>query len=260
VDAAVGWAREAGKLTLGHFRSAELGVRHKADGSPVTLADTAAEELLRSRVTQAFPEDSIVGEEGSDVVGSSGRTWVMDPIDGTKAFAAGVGTYSNLLYLEDSAGPVLGIINLPALAETIWAVRGQGCFWNGSRARVADSRATDSPEESPLSGSTLCTSGFHEWTPEKFGRVQDAGVELRTWGDAYGYALLATGRVQAMYDPLLAWWDLAAVNLVVAEAGGKVTAIDGDPEVTRPRQPEPYPFSALASTGTHHDEWVRILR
>lgn len=266
VTSAIGWAQEAGEVTLEYFRTNELVVEHKADGSPVTRADIAAEQLLRTRVTDAFPEDSIIGEEGSDVQGSSGRTWVMDPIDGTRAFTAGVGTYSNLLYLEDGAGPLLGIINLPALSETIWAVRGKGCFWNGAHCEVADapargaSGAETDEQGHGLTGSVLCVSGFHLWTPEMFHRVQEAGVELRTWGDAYGYALLATGRCQAMFDPLLAWWDLAAVNLVVTEAGGLVTAADGDPEVTRPRQPEPYPYSALASTGTDHDQWLEILR
>lgn len=257
MDQAVAWAREAGELTLEWFRSIDLAVDAKADGSPVTLADHEAEVLLRRRITEAHPRDAIIGEEHDDVAGTSGRTWVIDPIDGTVAFSHGVGTYSNLLYLEDEHGPAVGVINLPALGETVWAGRGLGCFHDGERTAVAppagDSRIS-------LEGSVLCVTGFHDWTAAMFERVQASGVKVRTWGDAYGYALVATGRVTAMFDPFLAWWDLAAVMVVVQEAGGVITRRDGAAEVFAATMPDPYPFSAIASHGRGHDAWVQLLR
>ncbi len=269
VAAAVEWAREAGALTLDYFRSTDLAVQHKQDGSPVTEADLTAELLLRDRVQAHCPDDSIIGEEGENVVGSSGRTWVMDPIDGTLAFTAGVGTYSNLLYLQDEDGPAIGVINLPALGETVWAVRGEGCRFNGEPCVVrsknippedashsADAGSTNFAE---LTGSTLCISGFHTWNADRFDRVNNSGVSLRTWGDAYGYALVATGRADAMYDPLLEWWDLAAVNLVVKEAGGVVTRADGNPNVEEPTRERAYPYSAIATGDGHHESWVSLL-
>jgi histidinol phosphatase-like enzyme (inositol monophosphatase family) len=251
-EQAVQWAQEAGRLTLGHFRSADLGVEHKADGSPVTVADREAERLMRDRILAAHPDDTVIGEEHEDHHGHSGRRWVIDPIDGTKAFSRGVGTYSNLLYLEDEHGPAVGVINMPALGETVWAGRGLGCHLGSTRTRVrAHGRG--------LEGAVLCVSGFHRFTAETFGRLQAEGVEVRTWGDAYGYALLATGRVDAMYDPELAWWDLAAVLVVVAEAGGRITRADGTPEVTTPHRRGAYAYSALASVGPLHDRWADLL-
>ena len=261
VTAAVQWAREAGAVTLEYFRSTELAVQHKDDGSPVTEADLAAELLLRNRVQAHCPDDSIVGEEGENVVGSSGRTWVMDPIDGTLAFTAGVSTYSNLLYLQDEDGPAIGVINLPALGETVWAVRGGGCLVNGEPCRVRSPNIAphDAANAADLTGSTLCISGFQTWDADRFDRVNGSGVLLRTWGDAYGYALVATGRVDAMYDPLLEWWDLAAVNLVVKEAGGTVSRADGNPNVEEPTREGAYPFSAIATGDGHHQSWVSLL-
>lgn len=251
LDDAVRWARSAGELTLGWFNHAELDVEHKHDGSPVTAADKAAERLLREEISSALPDDAIRGEEEEDRPGTSGRTWVIDPIDGTKAFSHGVGTFSNLLYMEDEHGPAIGVINLPALGETVWAGRGRGCFLDGARCTV--STRTD------LSGSYLCTTGFHRWTPAMFERVNDAGIELRTWGDAYGYALVASGRAEAMFDPALAWWDLAAMLVVIPEAGGTLTNWQGgDPIAPSIDHPE-YRWSAIASSGTCHEQLVALL-
>ncbi|MCZ7627725.1 MAG: hypothetical protein M5U19_00825 [Microthrixaceae bacterium] len=249
---ALEWIREAGELTLSHFRSAELSVSTKGDGSPVTQADHDAEALLRERIGRVYPDDAIVGEEHPDRTGSSGRSWVIDPIDGTRAFSHGVGTYSNLLALTDEAGTRLGVINLPALGETIWAVRGEGCWINGNPAR-AERRAPGAE------GRVLCVTGFHDWDPTMFERVTAAGVTIRTWGDAYGYALVATGRADAMFDPHLEWWDLAAPALVVTEAGGTLTRRDGSPEITVRRHDGPYALSAIASADGDHDFWVDLL-
>lgn len=253
LDQAVAWTRAAGELTLGWFNHTELTVDAKGDGSPVTQADRAAERLLRELIEAAHPDDSIHGEEEDDKVGTSGRRWVIDPIDGTKAFSHGVATYSNLLQFSDAHGPAVGIINLPALGEYVWAARGHGAFWNEDPISLPD-RGDDG-----LDGRILCVSGFHEWDTEMFARVQAAGVLVRTWGDAYGYALVATGRVDAMFDPLLEWWDLAAVQIVIEEAGAIITRRDGGPEVAVPGRSGPYGLSAIATNRGSHDDWVRLL-
>jgi len=246
MEQAVGFARAAGELTLGWFNHAELTVDSKGDGTPVTQADRAAERMLRELILEAYPDDSIVGEEEDDVVGTSSRRWVIDPIDGTKAFTHGVGTFSNLLYVEDEHGPAVGVINLPALGETVYAGRGQGCYLDGTRVHVS--------EREQVEGAYLCCTGFHEWTPGMFARVQDAGLELRTWGDAYGYALVVSGRAEAMFDPVLAWWDIAALTVVVPEAGGTLTAWDGSTLLG-----EDGLYSAIASNGRFHDRLVELL-
>ena len=249
LEEAVGWARAAGELTLKWFRSAELDVDRKGDGSPVTAADKAAERFLREAITAAYPDDTVRGEEEDDVEGTSGRCWVIDPIDGTKAFKHGVGLYSNLLYLEDEHGPAIGIINRPALGETVYAGRGLGCFLNGEPCRVSD--------RDRVPGSYLSTTWLGQWTPEEYQRLADQFLQLRTWGDAYGYALVASGRIEAMCDRGLAWWDLAALLVVIPEAGGTITSLDGGP-ASDPDGPGPT-FSALASNGKFHDELLKVL-
>lgn len=260
--AALEWVREAGELTLSHFRDPALVVDRKGDGSPVTRADREAEALLRRRIAAAHPEDAVHGEEHGHAPGRSGRTWVIDPIDGTLAFSHGVATYANLLYLDDGLGPAVGIIHLPALGETVWAARGHGCFRDDIPVRPPEpgDAAADTRGGADLEGRVLCVSGFHHWDPGRFARLADAGVLVRTWGDAYGYALVATGRADAMFDPVLEWWDLAAPMVVVREAGATFTRGDGAPDPTVPHHGGPYGLSGLASNGGAHQRWVDVLR
>lgn len=252
VDQALEWIHEAGEVTQAHFRSSELHVGSKSDGSPVTVADRDAEHLLRERIAEAFPADGIIGEEHDDREGSSGRQWIIDPIDGTRAFSHGVATYSNLLALTDDDGPLLGIINLPALGETVWAVRGEGCWFNGERV-------SGGPPALPGEQRVLCVSGFHDWSPEMFAAAHDANVALRTWGDAYGYALVATSRAHAMFDPQLEWWDLAAPLLVIQESGAMITRRDGGEDLAARSHDGPYALSAIASNDGNHSFWVDLL-
>ena len=191
VDFAVQIAREAGTLTLQYFRQTDLDVESKGDGTPVTVADREAERLLRDRIAEAFPDDSIVGEEEPDVAGTSGRTWILDPIDGTQSFIHGVPLYANLVALEDDHGPAVGVINVPGLDECVWAGRGRGCFVDGEPTRVGD--RTD------LRGACVVTSGVDYWpSAAALDAFVGGGAVIRTWGDAYGYVLVATGRADAM--------------------------------------------------------------
>ena len=217
---AVDIAREAGLLTLDLFRQVDLVVEDKEDGTPVTAADRRAESLLRERIGNAYANDAIVGEEEVDTEGTSGRTWVLDPIDGTQSFVHGVPLYANLVALEDEYGSAVGVINIPALDECVWAGRGLGCFVNGEPTQV--SMKTD------ISGACIVTSGIDYWpSTVLLDQLVTAGALIRTWGDAYGYVLVATGRAHAMVDPIVNRWDVAPMLTILPEAGGVFTDLSG---------------------------------
>ena len=241
------WAVEiccaAGALTLEWFQAESLTVDRKGDGTPVTEADRVAERFLRDQIAARFPDDAIVGEEEGAGTGTSGRTWTIDPIDGTKAFTHRVPLYSNLLALDDEAGPLLGVINLPALGETVAAGRGLGCRCNEAAARVSTTASLD--------GAYVSTCGWDAWNDGDLLALKASGAQLRTWGDGYGYALVATGRIDAMIDPMVAVWDLAPMPVIMAEAGGRFTAWDGNPS--------PAAGSGLATNGLLHDELLAML-
>ena len=244
LDLAVDLCRQAGARTLEWFRSDGLGVEHKGDGTPVTDANRAAERFLREQLAIHAPDDAVVGEEEADTSGTSGRRWIIDPIDGTKAFTHGVPLYCNLLALEDEEGPAIGVINLPALGETVYAGRGLGCWCDGVPARVS---ATDT-----LAGAYLSTCGWEAWDDDALTRVKGTGAAMRTWGDGYGYALVATGRIDAMIDPEVALWDVAPMPVILAEAGGRFSALDGSPGADG--------GDGMATNGILHDELLALLR
>ncbi len=244
LDFAVELAREAGETTLPWFQSSDLAVESKADGTPVTAADRASERLVRERLAERFPEDGILGEEEPESHGASGRRWIVDPIDGTKAFTRGVPLYSTLLALDDEHGPAVGVIVLPALRQAVYAGRGLGCWIDGERARVSRTDALD--------GSYLTTSSYTHWDDRALLAVKHAGCQLRTWGDGYGYALIATGRADAMVDPAVEVYDVAPMPVILTEAGGRFTSLDGAPGAAG--------GSGLATNGLVHDELLALLR
>ena len=136
LDFTIRIAREAGEITLRHFREVSAEPQRKTDGSFVTSADREAERFLRRALKEEFPDDSVLGEEEGERAGSSGRRWIIDPVDGTYSFVHGVPLYGVLIGLEVDEEPALGVVNMPALGEIVSAARGQGCFWNGARARL----------------------------------------------------------------------------------------------------------------------------
>lgn len=244
LDEAVDLLRQAGELTLQWFRSDTLAVDRKGDGTPVTAADRAAERFLREAIEARHPDDAIIGEEEVARAGTSGRTWIIDPIDGTKAFTHGVALYCNLLAIDDAGGPAIGVINLPALGETVYAGRGLGCFLNGERVHVSDHPTVEQAH--------LSTSSFGNWPDDLLLRVRGAHPVLRTWGDGYGYALVASGRIDAMVDPEVAHWDVAPMPVILAEAGGRFSTFDGSDD--------PRGGSGVATNGRVHDELLAVLR
>ena len=212
-------ARRAGELALQGFRRADLAVDRKADGTVVTAYDRAVERLLREGIAAEFPGDGVLGEEEEDVAGTTGRRWILDPIDGTSPYSRGVVTWGVLVAVEDEHGALLGITACPWAGETVSAGRGLGCAMNGQPASA-------SPRED-VQGSVLATSGTEHWAPGTFDRLARAGVTVRTWGNAYGLALAATGRVDAFFDARVHPWDVAPAPVLMAEAGGCFATLDG---------------------------------
>jgi histidinol-phosphatase len=224
VAEAVDLARRAGEMSLRWFRRAGLQVDRKEDGTPVTAADRAVERFLRDSIIRAHPDDGIVGEEEEARPSNSGRTWILDPIDGTKAFTRGVPLYANLLGIEDRAGSAVGVINIPALGQMVWAGRGRGCYLNGNPVHASDQR--------DLAGAYVSSSGYETWDEAALLAVKRAGAVLRTWGDGYGYLLVAIGAVDAMVDPVAERYDLAPMPVILAEAGGAFSDFHGRPGAT----------------------------
>ena len=212
----VAW--RAGRLTLAHFQTGVVA-ESKPDDSPVTAADRGAEQLIRSLITARFPTDGILGEEEGETRASADRRWILDPIDGTRSFVRGVPLYGVMLALEEEGDVVLGVLHFPALDETVGAARGVGCWWNGRRALVSD--------ETRLERALVCTTDVAMIEERNFARGWNrlrshAGL-VRTWGDCYGYALVATGRAEAMLDPIMSPWDAAALVPIIEEAGGVIS-------------------------------------
>jgi histidinol phosphatase-like enzyme (inositol monophosphatase family) len=247
LDFAVDAAWQAGRITLRHYQTG-VGVESKADESPVTVADRGAEELLRDLIRRRFPEDGIVGEEWGEVEGRSGRRWIVDPIDGTKSFIHGVPIYATLVGLEVGQECVVGAANFPALNEMVCAAKGMGCFWNGRRTRVSEvSRMGDA-----LLLTTDVPAIYRHGRGAGYDRAVPAARLCRYWGDAYGHALVATGRAEVMLDPIMNVWDCAALVPILLEAGGTFTDWEGN---TTARG-----GSAISTNGKVYEELMGLLK
>lgn len=217
-------AKLAGDVALSHFRSA-LAVETKADGSPVTIADRAAETAAREWVRAHFPDDGVLGEEfGEDRPGAR-RRWVIDPIDGTKSFVRGVPLWGSLIALCEGDAVLAGAAYFPAVNEMLAAAPGGGSWWNGSRCSVSTEARVDR-------ATVLTTDERFRERPERregWRRLSETAAVSRTWGDCYGYLLVATGRAELMADPILSPWDAAALQPIITEAGGVFTDWSGQP-------------------------------
>jgi len=247
LDFAVSAAQAAGEVTLQHFGTA-LVPETKADNTPVTIADRASEALLRERIAREFPDHGILGEEGGEKAGQCPARWILDPIDGTMSFISGVPLYSVLVGFEWAGEVLAGVIHLPALRETVSAARGLGCWWNGRPACVSGVKELSQARLS------LTTAKLVYRTPHAaaYERLRDACYVDRGWPDAYAYALLATGRVEVVLDPVMAIWDTAALVPVVTEAGGTLTDWSGRADHTIPE--------AVATNGHLQEAVLRTIR
>jgi histidinol phosphatase-like enzyme (inositol monophosphatase family) len=231
LHAAAGVARVAGDVALRHYRAGPAGgaiaVETKGDGSPVTAADRAAEEAARAWLAERFPRDGVLGEEFGVTRPDARRRWVLDPIDGTKTFVRGVPLWGTLVACVEGEGPdaavLAGAAYFPAVGELVAAAPGEGCWWNGARARVSSTAA--------LGEAMVCTTDpkFAHRPERRAGwrRLEDAALLSRTWADCYGYLLVATGRAEVMADAVTGDWDSAALLPIVEEAGGVFTTWEG---------------------------------
>lgn len=206
----------AGRLTLGYFNT-RVRPDFKADDTPVTVADRLAEELIRSRIEATFPGHAIVGEElGATECTSASHRWFIDPIDGTKAFIRGVPLYGVLIGLEIDGRPEVGAAYYPGTDELLCAATGEGCWWNGRRAHVSEvtdlSRAYVSCSDP---GGFAAHGRAAQWE-----RLMQRTYHRIGWSDAYGYLLVATGRIEVMLDPIMNSWDCGPFPAILREAGG----------------------------------------
>ncbi len=219
----------AGELTLQYYRRADLVVESKSDDSPVTIADKSAEQLVRRTIAQRFPDDTVQGEEFADVVGASRYRWIVDPIDGTKSFVCGVPLYSTLLALLIDDQPVAGIIHIPALGETVCAAVGFGAWYRANSADAWTPAKVSTTAD--LNEAVLLTSQrdlfARRGAETGYAALEKATWVSRTWGDGYGYLLVATGRADVMVDPLCNPWDVAAMGPILTEAGGRFSDWQG---------------------------------
>jgi histidinol-phosphatase len=222
LEAAAEVARIAGTAALRYFKS-NLTVETKGDGSPVTIADRAAEDAARSWIAARYPRDGIEGEEYGRTDGTSGRRWILDPIDGTKAFVRGVPLWGSLVAVCEGNDVVAGAANFPAVGEELVAATGLGAWWNGVRCRVS---SIGSMREATV----VATNPQFRLTPDlkpRWDRLAAAAGVARGWGDCYGYLLVATGRAEVMVDGSMADWDAAALYPIIVEAGGVFSDLSG---------------------------------
>ena len=236
-------------ITMLRYRSPDLEVVTKADLTPVSESDKRTELALRERLGDVRPDDPIIGEEfgGVELANASGRAWVIDPIDGTKSYVRGMDTWTTLIALLEDGEVKLGVVSMPAMKKRWWAVRGQGAYADGRRIHVS--------QIAELGDAQFVWSGIEEWDAiGEFQKVVDFG--RRCWrtrgvGDSWQYMLVAEGAAEVATDPEATLWDLAAVSIVVEEAGGRFTGLDGTPGAGA--------GSGLATNGLLHAEALAAL-
>ena len=223
MEAAAEVAQLGARTAMKWYRSG-VDVEAKGDGSPVTIADREAERIAREWLTQRFPDDGLLGEEFGIERPHARRRWVLDPIDGTKAFVRGVPMWGTLVACCEGDTVLAGAACFPAVDEMVAAAPGEGCWWNGVRAHVS--------EIGMLGAATvLITDDRFVDRPQRAAQwralAAQAGI-VRTWGDCYGYLLVATGRAEVMVDDIVNPWDIAALQPIITEAGGEFTTWSGD--------------------------------
>lgn len=237
-------AEEVDALTLGRFGALDLAIETKPDLTPVTDADKSAEKLLRGLLATNRPDDAVLGEEFGGTAVFEGRQWVLDPIDGTKNFVRGVPVWSTLISLLQDGVPVVGVVSAPALQRRWWAGTGEGAFTSFREAtRRISVSGVNALDAASLSFSDL--TGWNERRPH-FLDLTDAVWRVRGYGDFWSYCMVAEGAVDIVAEPEVKLWDLAPLDVLVREAGGRFSSVDGSPG--------PHGGSAVATNGLLHDE------
>lgn len=259
LDLALTLAHRAGELVMGHFqRLAASQIERKRDGSHVTVADRDAERLVREEISAAFPGDAVLGEELGEQAGAGGSPgtdgfrWIIDPIDGTASFVHGVPLFGTLIGVEHAGEPVVGVIHMPALHETVHAARGGGAWWTRPGQAPVRTRVNATRRLSDAMVLTTSPDYFRATsTMDAFVRLAGAAGATRGWSDCYSYLLLATGRADAVVEPKVNVWDVAPMGVIVPEAGGVHADWTGTPTIRSTR--------SLAAPPTLMDELVGVL-
>ncbi|MCG2590587.1 histidinol-phosphatase [Rhodohalobacter sulfatireducens] len=222
-SAAVDFAEEGGKSTLKYYKKS-FDLEFKSDDTPVTNADRNAEKVIREKINKYYPEHGIIGEEFGTENEDADVVWVLDPIDGTQSFIHGIPFYTTLIGILVEGQPEVGVIYAPALDEMVAAATDLGCTLNGSEIEVRECK--------DLSKATFLSTDVTTYEEHGFQKPLESLLKStrihRTWGDAYGHMMVASGRADIMIDPILSIWDAAALLPVVSEAGGSFTDVHGE--------------------------------
>ncbi len=252
LEHALAIALRAGEITLRHFGTV-LSSEEKGDGTPVTAADRETEELLRREIRGRYPDHAILGEEYGEEAGEAPVRWILDPIDGTRSFMQGVPLYAVLVGVEVREAAAVGVAHFPALGETVAAARGTGCRWWKEGSSEPTAAAVSKVSELSQAGVLTTDPEAILLSPVASGWRALAGRAgfVRGWGDAYGHLLVATGRAEAMIDPVLSAWDAAPLLPILEEAGGRFTDLAGRPTV--------HGGSGLSTNGAVHAEVSALL-
>ena len=240
---ALSLADAADAITMRYFRSATLSVRTKSDRTPVSEADEAVETMIRETLARERPDDAIVGEEFG-ATESKGRRWIVDPIDATKNYIRGVPVFGTLIALENE----VAVVSAPALHRRWCAVRGHGATANGERIHAS---SIDRLEEATISYDSIHDFDRHGST-DRFVKLVRRCARSRAFGDFWAHMLVAEGGIDIAIEPQVAHWDMAAVQIIVDEAGGRFTSLDGKPRADA--------GSGVSTNGVLHGEVLRLLR
>jgi histidinol-phosphatase len=249
---ALALADQADVVTSARFGALDLQVDTKPDLTPVSDADRTVENALRKTLGRARPADSILGEEFGGSTSLAGRQWIIDPIDGTKNYVRGVPVWASLIALLHDGVPHVGVISAPALQRRWWAASGGGAF-----AAVGDApaRRLSVSSVAQLDSASLSFSSLSGWAElglrDRFVELTDAVWRVRAYGDFLSYCLVAEGAVDIAAEPEVSVWDLAPLDILVREAGGTFTSLDGTAG--------PHGGSAVATNGLLHERVLRSL-
>lgn len=252
LEHAIHMARTMGDFTLASFRGAGLDIDVKPDGTIVTEVDRASETIGRELIQREFPGDGLLGEEHGEHFGNTGWRWVVDPIDGTVSYARGVPLYGVLVGIEHEGVPVGGVVHLPALHETAWGGHDLGAWYQHGDATPCPAQVSNVDR---VEDAMVCMTSFDYFrdTGQEAAheRIVRASGSTRGWSDCSAHLLLATGRIDAVIEPLVARWDICAPIAVIEAAGGRCSDFTGrsDPACT----------AAIASNGHLHEELLELV-